>query len=264
VSNYLYVHNWDKWQNYRKDRGTPPWIRVHRCIIREHKWFGLSDAQKAHLLCIWMVAADENGRIPNDASFIKSVCGLSDEVDLKLFIDKGFLDNHLPTIKRKSRLSTGMPRIQNTEYRIQKEIEAPKAPLPDELRLELSKVLDAEHVEAVLDHRRKKKAANTLHAIRLLAKEFSKCPDANAAADEMILRGWQSLKAIWLEKDAQAPPNGVRRNGTGWYIKAGSDEFEAHMRDAMQYHDNDKRWGMEAAKTKGEEYHVAERFPRRR
>jgi len=73
----------------------------------------------------------------------------------------------------------------------------------------LSDVLDADRCKAVLDHRKSKRAKNTDYAIKLLADQLKACPDPNAAADEMILRNWTTVKPEWLERDkqrAQAPP----------------------------------------------------------
>lgn len=30
----LHVHDWDEHQSYRRDRGQPPWIKVHRANQR--------------------------------------------------------------------------------------------------------------------------------------------------------------------------------------------------------------------------------------
>lgn len=67
----------------------------------------------------------------------------------------------------------------------------------------LKTVLDAEHATAVLDHRKTKKCALTPFAAKLLAKEFAKCPDPNAAAEEMIIRGWTGFRADWMRKAAK-------------------------------------------------------------
>lgn len=88
----LKVHDWDDWQSYRKDRGQPPWIKVHRCLLRDPKWVSLSDVEKAHLLSIWMLAADKGGTIPNDATLVKRLCCLEEEVNLNKFIFLGLLD----------------------------------------------------------------------------------------------------------------------------------------------------------------------------
>lgn len=69
-------------------------------------------------------------------------------------------------------------------------------------RQALEQVISPELAEAVLDHRKAKRCKLTLRAAQLLAREFAKCPDPNAAADEMILRGWQGFKAEWMNKPA--------------------------------------------------------------
>lgn len=66
-------------------------------------------------------------------------------------------------------------------------------------RQELEAVLDPDHAQAVIEHRKAKRAPLTAHAADLLAREFKKCADPNAAADEMILHGWQGFKAEWIK-----------------------------------------------------------------
>jgi len=91
MEEYLKVKNWEKWQSYRKDRGQPPWIKVWRRLLRNLKWINLSDAEKGHLVSIWMLAADHEGTIPNDAGSIKVLCHLKAKPNLNKFIQLGFL-----------------------------------------------------------------------------------------------------------------------------------------------------------------------------
>lgn len=81
------------------------------------------------------------------------------------------------------------------------------SPTPND---ELSAVLDADHVRAVLDHRQKIRKPLTAHAAKLLAGKFRRCPDPNAAADAMIANGWQGFEPEWLEnrnmQRGQPPP----------------------------------------------------------
>ena len=71
---YLNVKNWDKWQTYRKDRGQPPWIKVHRCLLRNPEWVSLSDAERGQLVSIWLLAADKGGAIPASSSLVQRLC----------------------------------------------------------------------------------------------------------------------------------------------------------------------------------------------
>lgn len=89
---YLYVHNWRDHQSYRADRGMPPWIKIHRSLLRNDKWLQLSEVERIHLISIWILAADNDGRVINDASVVRRACALDSEPDLKRLISLGLLD----------------------------------------------------------------------------------------------------------------------------------------------------------------------------
>lgn len=85
------MRNWDKWQTYRTDRGNPPWIKVYRALMRNIDWITLTDEQRGQLVAMWLLAADKDGRVPADPSTLKTVCSMTNEPDLNLFKDKGFV-----------------------------------------------------------------------------------------------------------------------------------------------------------------------------
>lgn len=88
----LRIRNWDRWQCYRKDRGQPPWIKIHRQLLRDANWVALTDAQRGQLVAIWMLAADRNGVIPASPALVRKLCFMDSEPDFNLFIEKGFID----------------------------------------------------------------------------------------------------------------------------------------------------------------------------
>jgi hypothetical protein len=88
----LSVHDWDEHQTYRKDRGQPPWIKVHRHIMRNLKWLSLDDAERGQLVAMWLLAADHDGVIPASPHLIQKLCFMSDAPNLRKFIDLGFLE----------------------------------------------------------------------------------------------------------------------------------------------------------------------------
>jgi hypothetical protein len=63
----------------------------------------------------------------------------------------------------------------------------------------LRAVLDEERARAVIDHRQRLRKALTERAAKMLAAELAKFPDPNAAADRMILKGWQTIDVAWPE-----------------------------------------------------------------
>src|SRR3990167_5430294 len=92
MPDFLKVKNWRKWQTYRSDRGQPPWIKLHRRLMRNPHWVELTDSQRGQLIVIWLLAADHEGEIPDSASTLKKLCFMSGLPDLNLFIDKGFIE----------------------------------------------------------------------------------------------------------------------------------------------------------------------------
>ena len=88
----LQIRNWELWQSYRKDRGQPPWIKIHRRLMRDQNWVALSDAQRGQLVAIWMLAADRHGVIPASPEVIRKLCFMDGDPDLNLFIEKEFIE----------------------------------------------------------------------------------------------------------------------------------------------------------------------------
>ena len=103
--------------------------------------------------------------------------------------------------------STGEVKIR--EVKTSKNVSSNEDTKPRDALSILSDVLDDERCKAVLEHRKSKRAKNTAYAIGLLADQLKACPDPKAAADEMILRNWTTVKPEWLERDkqrGQSPP----------------------------------------------------------
>jgi hypothetical protein len=86
---YLKVKNWEEFQQY-KDR-SPKWIKLHRDLLRDYDFGKLPDAQKACLLMIWLLAAETDNKIPNDADWIMRQAQLKTKPDIKQLVAIGFL-----------------------------------------------------------------------------------------------------------------------------------------------------------------------------
>lgn len=86
---YLTVKNWKQFQHYT-DR-NPPWIKLHRALLDDYEFSCLQDASKLLLILIWLLASQNEGRIPDDAAFLQKKLSLTKLPDLKPLIDHGFL-----------------------------------------------------------------------------------------------------------------------------------------------------------------------------
>lgn len=67
-------------------------------------------------------------------------------------------------------------------------------------RAALETVLDADRAGQVIEHRQRIRKPLTIRAAELLAGQFAECPDPNAAADAMVLNGWQGFKPEWMQR----------------------------------------------------------------
>ena len=85
------VKNWEVWQSFRKDRGSPPWIKLHRNLFSNTEWMELTDAEKGQLISIWLLAADKSGTIPDSPTVIQKMCMLDTPPNLNKFIELEFL-----------------------------------------------------------------------------------------------------------------------------------------------------------------------------
>jgi hypothetical protein len=197
--NYLTVRKWDEWQSYRKDRQQPPWIKLHRELLRNPEWISLSDTQRGQLVSIWMLAADKNGRIPDDANLIQRMCYMQKAPDLNLLIELGFLDARV-TPRRRQPDATVTPQSRGEE-KIDKIQSGADAPL-----VIMGKVLDEEHAKAVLAYRSKRKQSNSPLALNRLANQLSRYPKPNEGAAEMMCRGWSGFDPEWMHSQGRSQP----------------------------------------------------------
>ena len=61
----LSIKNWNKFQHYHTGRGTPPWIKLYRDLLNDRHWFALEPEAAKFLISCWLVAAENNGELPD-------------------------------------------------------------------------------------------------------------------------------------------------------------------------------------------------------
>ena len=161
MQNSLQVHDWREWQSYRKDRGQPPWIKVHRCLMRDHKWVALTDTQRGHLISIWILAADNDGLIPDNPTLVKKLCYLEEIPDLDFFVNQGLLDRGV-NVASEWRQHDHPETEAETEAETETEAEKPLSSSnePDRVFAYWQEVMH--HPRAKLDRKRRQKIRDRL------------------------------------------------------------------------------------------------------
>jgi hypothetical protein len=65
-------------------------------------------------------------------------------------------------------------------------------------------VMDQEHADGLVAHRKSLRKPLTLFAAQMLIKEYKRFGDANLAVEEQVLRGWVGFKSEWVQKTGNA------------------------------------------------------------
>lgn len=107
-----------------------------------------------------------------------------------------------------------------------------------EFRAALAPMLDTETVDTIVLSRRKKNAVVNGNAGRLLVRALQCCPDIQAAADEMALRGWTTVKPEWLKDHrrgsaASKPMNAAQLAMSRARRDFQNDDFEPKRNDRV-------------------------------
>jgi len=139
--------NWDKWQTYRKDRGTPPWIKVYRNLMSNEEWASLSDAEKGQLVSLWILGSDRNGLIPENSTVLRRMCMLDSDPNIIKFIELGFLSRACQPDG--NQLVTIFPQIDapETETETETETEEPIIKAPAKIAVPYHDIINIFHDE---------------------------------------------------------------------------------------------------------------------
>jgi len=88
---FLAVKNFERFQHY-KDR-NPPWIKLHAAVLDDYEFGQIGDADKAHVMLIWILASKMDNKIPADPEWIGKRIGACEPVDVDGLIEAGFLES---------------------------------------------------------------------------------------------------------------------------------------------------------------------------
>jgi len=209
---YLKIRNWDKWQSYRKDRGQPPWIKLHRRLLRNPEWVSLSDAERGQLVCIWLIGADHDGVIPASSGCLQKLLYLSRPPNLNKFISLGFLENGAPSLDA-NMTPTRQPLVTpKAETETEAETEADKGVIDAKTKhLDFVFLTEKEHEKLVTEFGE----VDTEWLIKELDNYIGAAPKKrNKYSDHnRVLRGWvlEKLQA----KNLREGKHGKQGNGSG-------------------------------------------------
>jgi hypothetical protein len=189
---HFQVRNWSKFQHY-KNR-NPPWIKLHTGLLENYEFASLQDASKLLAMCIWLLAARSDNKMPADPDWIKSKCNLKTKPDLGPLFDGGFIEwiQELPLPEQDASVVLADCKQSATSER-ERETEEIGASAPS-FDPSLIVGLHAEAWSLWIEHRSKIKKPIKPHALGDAAEELAKLGDQQlATVKRSRANGWQGL-----------------------------------------------------------------------
>ena len=86
---FISIRNFEKFQHY-KDR-KPPWIKLYRDILGDDRLFELTEAERWQLIGLFILASQNDNRIPYKPAWLKKELALSKPISLQKLIDTGWV-----------------------------------------------------------------------------------------------------------------------------------------------------------------------------
>lgn len=208
---YIQVKNWDNFQHY-KDR-TPPWIKLYNHLLDDFEFSCLPDASKAHLLSIWLLASRTNNKIPNNARWIGNKINATEEVNLNILIEYGFIEliSSKNNKLQEAEQDASIP-LQEAEQDACLEREREKERKDNSKdKLDWSALqMSAQEIKEIKQLRRNAKAVVTQRVINELSKQFEKSRARGYTNEDILLewstKGWRSYKDEWMKAPIKKQP----------------------------------------------------------
>lgn len=121
------IKNWSKFQHY-KER-NPPWIKLHIEIFGSEDWVMLDDASRLLAIVCMVIAAKNDGYVPDNPDYIMRISYLKRRPNLKPLIECGFLQNEqADASESKQEIALARPEKEaEAEAEAEKESSSPRA-----------------------------------------------------------------------------------------------------------------------------------------
>lgn len=87
---YFRITNWDKFQHYKQR--NPPWIRLHRTLLRDHKFGLLSETEQWTLVRLWLLASETGNAMAMDDKWVRKAISSSRPVPFEKYAAMGFIE----------------------------------------------------------------------------------------------------------------------------------------------------------------------------
>jgi hypothetical protein len=184
------IKNWEKFQHF-KDR-RPPWVKLYRDLLDDIEWHELDPVCAKVLVMLWLIASEDEGRVPEIKKLAFRLRMTETEVKRILSKLSHWLD-HDDINAISSEYQDDAPETE-TEKRQSKRQTATAVARPQSVSQQVW--------EDWLVVRKKKDQPLTATAWEQTLKEIEKSGHtAEEVIRECCLRGWAGFRSSWLKEN---------------------------------------------------------------
>jgi hypothetical protein len=90
ISRHFRIRNWERFQHYKQR--NPPWIRLHRTLLRDHTFTKLTEGEQWSLVRLWLLASESDNSLAYDEKWVRRAIGASRRVPLEKYLAMGFIE----------------------------------------------------------------------------------------------------------------------------------------------------------------------------
>lgn len=196
----LKIKNWHIYQHY-KDR-NPAWIKLHFSMLSSSDWVALDDKSRVlAIACMLIASKTKDGSFEENTDYIQRVAYLNSKPNFTPLVACGFLVRTCEELQADASALQACARPETEERREETEEEKEYKQLFEELSsIEGFK----EEWTAWMDVRKKKRAAQTIHAwVLSLRKLVTRKNDVISYLQKAIERNWIGVEWEWFDNSNQ-------------------------------------------------------------
>lgn len=87
---FLKIRNFERFQHYRDRR--PPWIKLYKDLWNDPRFFVLSEGERYFLISLFIIASQNDNKIPNNQSWLKREMATSKSIPIARLMETGWVE----------------------------------------------------------------------------------------------------------------------------------------------------------------------------
>lgn len=116
---FLRVRNFEKFQSFNsknlKQAPHPTWIKLWFALLQDRTFYRLPDSLKFHVVGMFLIASQNNNRIPNDPEWLRHQMGASEKINVPALLESKFIEWADGAVENAKKALDGVSSLESRE-----------------------------------------------------------------------------------------------------------------------------------------------------